>query len=410
MNTIFILVRRRSDFMKAWFLPLVMLTTVAGAVVVGGFLFVQPASQMTLEAAEPPVQEAVDAVIAARREEIESVTAIPFGSDSEINILSLGLDSRKEGEEQHCDAIHMVTLDLSDWSILITSVPRGTYSPLPSGREYLSTDYYVSNACAFGGLDYGINQIEKIVGVKADYVATVGFSQALGIFRALNLPTTQTLQWLRHRQSYAIGDPQRSQNQAVFIKDIALKLLDGDGISNLMMHILYSLVDTDIDFQTVEALYNGYRAADIASRPEDISLTMKPYFETKEYHFDAENADAQVDALVASLKGRLSPEDLSYKTAAELQASLETYMRQALALPDSVEHVYNEQLWRQLDDDAVREELHFRFMEKYMREFRVIDQPRAVQIVTDYILEKQFYGLSDWETKGRELLSTMLED
>ena len=396
------------DRMKAWLLPLTVLTVVAGAVVAGGLLFVQPATNSSLAAAEPPAWDAVSAVIQARETEIDADSTASFGSDTQINILALGVDSRKEGREQHCDAIHMVTLDLADWSILITSVPRGTYAPLPLGREYKETDYYVSNACAFGGLDYGVKQIEKIAGIKADYVATVGFSQALGIFRVLNLPTTETLQWLRHRQSYAIGDPQRSQNQAVFMKDIALRLLGDDGVSTLLLHILYSLVDTDLDFKTTQALYEAYRAAGIADRPEDISLTMKPYFETKEYHFDPDNADAQVDALLAVLKGRLSPEDLSYKSVAELQVELVKYLRESLASEDTVIHVYNEQLWRQVEDAEVREELHFRFTEKYVKEVRDTDPAKAVEIVTDYILEKQYYELSEWEEKGRVLLETLV--
>lgn len=395
--------------MKAWLAPIILLTVVAGTVLAGGLVFVKPATHATLEAAEPPAWGAVEAVLAARQAEIDLDSDVPFGSDSQINILTLGLDSRKEGSERHCDAIHMVTLDLSDWSVLITSVPRGTYSPLPAGREHLATDYYVSNACAFGGLDYGVDQIEKIIGIKADYVATVGFSQALGIFRVLDLPTTETLQWLRHRQTYAIGDPQRSQNQAVFMKDTALKLLGGDGLSTPVLHILYSLVDTDLDFKTAQALYTAYRAAEIADHPNDISLAMKPYFETRDYHFDPANAEAQVDALVAALQGRLSGQDLSNKSVEELQVELEAYLRSSLASEDTVIHVYEEQLWRQLEDEDDREELHFRFLEKYVKEIRDTDHALAVQLVTDYILEKQYFELIGWEQKGRSLLATLLE-
>ncbi len=396
-------------FMKVWLLPLIALTLVSG-VAAAYFVIVRPAPVTSLQAAEPPAWDAVNATLAARESEIDGVSEVPFGSNSQINILTLGLDSRKEGQEQHCDAIHMVTLDLSEWSMKITSVPRGTYAPLPSGRTYKDTDYYVSNACAFGGLDYGVNEIEKIVGVQADYVATVGFSQALGIFRTLNLPTTETLQWLRHRQSYAIGDPQRSQNQAVFMKDVALKLFGGDGVSPLMMHILYSFVDTDLDFKTAQALYTAYRAADIASRPEDIALAMKPYYDTKIYHYDPENADAQVDALVASLEGKLSKEDLSNKSAEELQTELEAYLRSSLASSKSVEHAYDEQLWRQLDDTDVREELHYRFLAKYVAELQSEDRDKAVQIASDYVLEKQYFELTEWEDKGRALLGSLLDN
>jgi anionic cell wall polymer biosynthesis LytR-Cps2A-Psr (LCP) family protein len=396
--------------MKAWFLPFSILALVSGTVVAGGLLFVQPAARVSLEAAEPPAWDAVNDVLAARQSEIDAESEIPFGTDTQINILALGLDSRKEGLERHCDAIHMVTLDLEDWSIRITSVPRGTYSSLPPGGSYKETDYYVSNACAFGGLDYGVSQIEKIVGVKADYVATVGFSQALGIFRVLELPTTETLQWLRHRQTYAIGDPQRSQNQAVFMKDVALRLLGGDGISTPVMHILYSLVDTDLDFKTAQALYTAYRASEIEDRPEDIRLAMRPHFDTRIYHFDPENADEQVGALVAALQGRLSSRDLTNKSVEELQAELETYLRESLASDETVVHVYEEQLWRQLEDEDDREELHFRFLEKYVKEIRDTDHDKAVELVTDYVLEKQYFELTSWEQKGRSLLASLLEE
>ncbi len=177
-----------------------------------------------------------------------------------------------------------------------------------------------------------------------------------------------------------------------------------------MMHILYSFVDTDLDFKTAQALYTAYRAADIASRPEDIALAMKPYYDTKIYHYDPENADAQVDALVASLEGKLSKEDLSNKSAEELQTELEAYLRSSLASSKSVEHAYDEQLWRQLDDTDVREELHYRFLAKYVAELQSEDRDKAVQIASDYVLEKQYFELTEWEDKGRALLGSLLDN
>jgi hypothetical protein len=193
------------------------------------------------------------------------------------------------------------------------------------------------------------------------------------------------------------------------MKDVALKILGESGLSNALMHILYSLVDTDLDFKTVQALYVAYRAADIVERPDDIVLRMKPFYETSEYHFDPAHAAEQLEGLLKSLEGRLSPEDLSHKSVAELQAELEDYMRTSLAASASVEHVYNEQLWRQLEDEEVREELHFRFMEKYVRELKAEDHAKAVSVVTDYILEKQYYSLDKWEDRGRDLLATLVE-
>lgn len=377
---------------------------------IGVWFFFRPQNVPELTAAQPAVQSLVDSMLAARKDELLTTPEESFGGENEINILTLGVDSRKEGAEQHCDAIHLVTLNVSDWTIHITSVPRGTYASLPPGREYKDTDYYLANACGFGGLEYGIAQIQKVTGVKADYLATVGFSQALGIFRALNLPTTETLQWLRHRQSYAIGDPQRSQNQATFMKDVAVQLLSDDGISTPLLYILYTFVDTDLTFDQVHSLYLAYLASGIGEHPERITFDMKPYYDTQIYHFDSEHSDEQIASLLETLQGRLSSEDLSNKSIDEIQSALTTYLYDTLGDEAAISHVYSEQLWRQVEDGSVREELHYRFLERYIREIKETDHQTAVNEVTNYILEMQFFGLSEWEARGRTLMGTLVEE
>ncbi|PIR99002.1 hypothetical protein COT87_01740, partial [Candidatus Collierbacteria bacterium CG10_big_fil_rev_8_21_14_0_10_44_9] len=73
-----------------------------------------------------------------------------------------------------------------------------------------------------------VKQIERILGKQADYLAIVGFSQTLGILRNLQLPAVDTLRWLRHRQSYAVGEPQRAHNHSTFIKQMTIKYLSDD--------------------------------------------------------------------------------------------------------------------------------------------------------------------------------------
>lgn len=394
--------------MRAWIFVCVTASTTIGGYLVLAWVMIGPAAIPDTKAAAPEVHDVISDVLSAREASYTGAGGeVPFGADDEINILALGIDSRKEGKEQHCDAIHMVTLHLKDWSIDITSVPRGTYAYIPG--KHAPSDYYLANACAFEGLDYGVAQIEKVVGVKADYVATVGFSQALGIFRLLHLPTTDTLQWLRHRQSYAIGDPQRSENQAVFMKDVAIKILGGDGISTPFLYILYHLVDTDLTFGQVKDIYSAYRASDLADRPDDIRLAMKPFFDVKEYHLDTDNPDAQVQDLVDKLKGRLSPDDLSLKTVDEIQAELVSYLDESLNDPAEAEHIYTEQLWSQVEDPDKREEFNYQYLEKHVDAIKVDDPQAAQNAVSDYILEKEYLGLTDWETAGKGLLTSLIE-
>lgn len=365
------------------------------------------AAPLSVSAVTTRVNSVVDDVIAARKNAVLNTDDVPFGDVDTINVLVLGIDSRKEGAEQHCDAIHMVSINVKNWTVLVTSVPRGTYAYIPG--DWKENEYYLANACAFAGLDYGVEQIEHIVGVKSDYVVTVGFSETLGILRSLELPTTESLQWLRHRQSYAIGDPQRSQNQAVFMKDVALRLLTGDGLSTLLFHLLYSFVHTDMSESTAHALYDGLLLHGIGTRPNDIVLTMKPHFDVQDLHFDPEHAEEQVDALLAKLQGRLSRFDLSNRSLEEVQADLVTYLTNSAATGGDLQEIMDGQLWLQVEDTATRESLQYQFTELQARRLNDSDHQAAVQLITDYILEKQTEGLLVWEDKGRALLATYVD-
>ncbi len=357
----------------------------------------------------PEIEDVVQTVLAERTATTLQADAAPFGTEDTVNVLVLGLDSRKEGKEQHCDAIHLFAINVKDWTVKVTSVPRGTYSYIPPGN-YSPTDYYLANACAFAGLDYGIAQIEHILGVKADYVVTAGFSQVLGSLRVLGLPTTSSLQWLRHRQSYAIGDPQRSQNQAVFIVDVLRKFGGPSArVPAALQYLLYSFVDTKMSFGTARALYEGLVVADINAHPEKITYDMKPFYVTQDLHLDFANSETQVATLLARLQGRLSKDDLSNRTISEVQTELVAYLERAFDDGDpEFSVVVMAESWRQVEDDAKREELHYAYVEKYAKQLNATDHVSAVQYVADYILEKQTLGLSEWEAKGRDLLTTLV--
>lgn len=384
-----------------------MILTISLAGIVAVSLWFR-AAPLTVSAVQPRVTSVVDAVLAARKAETLNVNDVPFGDNDTVNILVLGIDSRKEGQEQHCDAIHMVSVNTKDWTVLVTSVPRGTYAYIPPGN-YAENEYYLANACGFAGLDYGISQIEHIVGVKADYIVTAGFSQVLGILRTLQLPTTESLQWLRSRQTYAIGDPQRSQNQAVFLKDVAVKFLDGDGIPDVVFHLLYTFVDTDMDYATAKTLYDGLLVHHIHDRPNDIALTMKPHYDVQDIHFDPANASVQIEKLLATLQGRLSPFDLSNRTIDEVQADLVAYLSDVIAgKQGTIDDVMSRKLWLQVENAGQREDFHYQFIAAAAEKLNVTDHTAAVQMVADYIIEEQTLGLSIWETKGRSLLTTLV--
>lgn len=257
--------------------------------------------------------EAIENIIDSRRLSDSEEAVDPFGEDNIVKVLFIGLDARVGQENGHCDAIQLITVDKNAGVVNITAVPRGTYSPLPPGKGVTSSDYYVSNACGLGGLDYGIKQIEKILGVKADYLVVVGFSEALGIIRNLRLPTTETLQWLRHRQGYAIGEPQRAHNHSTFIKQMMVKFVptEQSQFDKALQYIVYKLVKTDLSFAQAQKIVEAISAMDVAGHPEKISLSMRPLYPVQDISYEPERIEEYLDQTFGPIKHLLAKDDYS---------------------------------------------------------------------------------------------------
>ena len=358
----------------------------------------------------PSEDDLVAGILAERVVKMEQGEVTDLGEEHEINVLLLGLDSRKNWEDAHCDAIHMLTFNLDADTLIITSVPRGTYSYIPNG-PYGETEYYLANACYYAGLDYGIEQIERYVGKTHDYLVTVGFSQAMGVFRLFDLPEVETLQWLRHRQSYQIGEPQRSHNQAVFMKDMIVANLATvtNDFSLPLQYVAYRMVNTDMDFATARGLLAVVEEMKLNENPDSIVLQMRPYYETIDLHFDPENIEDQLAAITEFLRPYLGDEDLSEKSIEEIQAELIDYLDYRLGLDESVADVYEQQMWRQLSDESERERLHYAYVERYAHEIGNDSPEEAAQLVLDYVLEKEVLGPEEYAKMGATLHESIIE-
>jgi len=357
----------------------------------------------TITVDEVSMDEIIEDTLEKRRLRNEDVDETDLESLSQINILVLGLDARKANQNPHCDAIHMFSLDLDQWNMTVTSVPRGTYAYIPPGN-YPATEYYLANACSFAGLPYGIEQIEKVIGIKADYVVTVGFSQVMGIVRQLNLPPVESLQWLRNRHTYAIGDPQRSHNQAVFMKDLIINQIDNfEGrLSIPLERLLYSFLNTDLSFETAHALLKGFQKAELSENPWKITLQMRPYYQTADYHFDPENAEEQIQKIADFLAPRLSRDDFSKRTTEDVQNELIAYLERRLASIEPIDDLLKKQIWLQVNDPIHRERLQFEILKRQIETLG--DEEAIIELVSAYIIEKETLEETEFAEMGKALL------
>ncbi|HBR80765.1 MAG: Cell envelope-related transcriptional attenuator [Candidatus Uhrbacteria bacterium GW2011_GWE2_45_35] len=402
---------KKKDFrIKRWVL-LVFAVVLVG---LGAWLTVRAAvffvswkqEKVAHEVLEQQIQEVIDNRLTAQ-EAAEATDT--FGDDGIVRILFIGLDSRSGSAVGHCDAIQFVEIDKNKETVNITAVPRGTYSPLP-GSGHLPSDYYVSNACEIGGLDYGIEQIEKILGQKADYVAMIGFSEALGVFRLLKLPTTETLQWLRLRQSYAIGEPQRAHNHSTFLKQLLVKFVP-DNTSSFDVaweYLLYQLVETDLSFGQAQEIITELSAMNLSEQPEKIILSMKPAYLVFDISYDPEHLEDYLSARLDPVSDRIPEGAYTGISEPEAQQKLMDLINAGLEDTEFVKLAFEQKIWLQLDDEGTRETVHFAVLEKYLEQ--VSDTDEVKNLLADYVLEMELDGQTAWAEAGRNLLAKEIND
>lgn len=385
--------------MKKFFVIIFVLLVLVGSGLFVYYYLMPKLAAYQVDKAEKALEEAQDqatqGVIEARRQaqtkQTEEVN--PFDKDGKVHVLLLGLDKRVGQASGHCDVIQMINIDKTKETVNIMALPRGTYSPLPPGKGTTSTDYYVSNACGLGGLDYGIKQIEKILGQKADYIVVVGFSETLGILRTLNLPTTETLQWLRTRHVYAIGEPQRAHNHSTFLKQVMTKYIPKEKtkLDTPLQYIVYKIVQTDLTFDEAVVIGDALRAMDLEHNPDKITLSMRPSHPVQDIPYD--------------------PEHLNIKPGVDTQESIQKKLFDTIAQKKNdkefIMWAFDNDLWLQVDDAQKRESTHFEFLEKYLK--FIENAEKRKELIADYILEMEHRELPIWQEKGKQLLKKEVE-
>ncbi len=349
-------------------------------------------------------QAIADMVDSRRIKNSEEKTTDPFGDDKIARILFIGLDARVGEKNGHCDAIQLITIDNNAGIVNITAVPRGTYSPLPPGTAATSSDYYVSNACGLGGLDYGIKQIEKILGVKADYLVVVGFSEALGIMRNLRLPTTETLQWLRNRHGYAIGEPQRAHNHSGFIKQMIIKFVPTtkSKLDTPLQYLIYKLIKTDLSFTQTQKIIDTISGMDISNHPEKITLSMRPLYPVQDILYDPEHIDEYLDQTLGPIKNQLNKDDYSGVPGETIQTKLLTTIENNKNNPEFITWAYKNNLWLQIEDNETRLSAQYDLLNYYLT--ILPDKKEREATLADYILEMENRNETIWQEKGKNLL------
>lgn len=318
-----------------------------------------------------------------------------------INVLILGLDGRRGQPDRRADAIHLVTLLPYQGKILITSIPRGTM-----GEKIMEGKEIIANTYSLGGREKTIKTIEDYLDVHVDYYIVVGFSEAEALFDKLGYNGEKTLQVLRSRKAYGIGDPQRSHNQAVFMASEIMRnyplFKQYPTLGRALLFVAHEIIETNMPFEVmvqVSDLYleNGLNDITLLMRPEDQMRSLK----------DIKITPETIDAILYEQKKNMEKNEEAQKDMEEMKkveeeeppmsqylAGLIGYYRRLLGTEDRkiisrTSSQYEQKLWYQVRDKRLSEKLHFQFMELlYQAYFNIGEYDKARSIAQSFMDER----------------------
>lgn len=103
-------------------------------------------------------------------EEVEAVTTEPMEEEGVINVLLIGNDSRKNGEDGRSDAMILLSISSKTKTIYMTSLLRDMYVEIPGYKNNR-----LNAAYSFGGAELLMDTIEQNFGITLNRYVLVNF-------------------------------------------------------------------------------------------------------------------------------------------------------------------------------------------------------------------------------------------
>lgn len=318
---------------------------------------------------------------------------------SRIDILILGLDGKRGQQNRRSDAIHCFTLWPYRGKIRIISIPRGTMSEkIMEGKEIIADTYSI------GGKELTIECVEEYLELEVDYYVIVGFSEAQAIFEKLGYNGEETLQVLRSRKAYLIGDPQRSHNQAIFMASEIMRnyphFKNYPTLGRALLFVGKEIVDTNMPFELmvqVSDLYleNGIKGIELMMKPEHHMMEVKDIEITPDTVSDLlEEQKEKLEECEEAMKDIQETEEEDAPPMSEYLLGIIYYHKRFLGVDDrniimKNRPRYDEHLWYQVKSEKLSERLHFEFMDLlYNAYFNLGEYENAREIAQSFMDER----------------------
>lgn len=219
------------------------------------------------------------------------VTKKKMEASEPLNVLLLGVDER-ENDSGRSDALMVLSLDPNDDSMQLVSIPRDTRTTI-IGK---GVEDKINHAYAYGGSDMSVATVEHFLDIELDYYVRMNMQGLQELVDKLGTITVdneiawndgtydfntgpvemdgdQTMAYVRMRKQDPNGDFGRTDRQRKVIQGIIERGASVGSVTKIndYIDVLGSNMKTNMDFNDMKALFNGYRG----TRKNMVSYQMK---------------------------------------------------------------------------------------------------------------------------------------
>ncbi len=120
--------------------------------------------------------------------------------DSSYNVLILGTD---EGLYSRTDSINLVTVNADKQKMVITNVPRDTYTPIACKDNKRDK---INHANSYGGVNCAIDSLEQLLDTKIDFYIIMNFDAFINVINSLGTITTTVPDYNKGKEWCVKGD------------------------------------------------------------------------------------------------------------------------------------------------------------------------------------------------------------
>lgn len=204
-----------------------------------------------------------------------------FKKQDPFSVLLLGVDER-EGDAGRSDTIVAMTVNPTEQSTKMLSIPRDTYTTIVG----LNITDKINHAYAFGGTTMAVASVESLLDIPIDYIATINMEGFESIVDAvggisigneldfhvddhvfpkgeIKLDGEAALIYVRMRYEDPRGDFGRQDRQKKIIEGVLRKGASLTGLMNYknIFNALGSNVRTNMTFEEMIDVQKNYRSA-----------------------------------------------------------------------------------------------------------------------------------------------------